>query len=104
MAHPSYDIDVARARIESVFRYLAELHRIRTPPAIDLERYDWVLRLDALTGHTTLQSRFPALAAAGDDAGDAASRSGFLVSVDRPAETECPPPSVLFQNWLEPGW
>lgn len=100
MAPPSYDIDVARARIERVFRYLAELHRIRTPPVLDLDRYDWILRLDALPRHATIQRGF---AIDGDGAGDAA-RSGLIVGVERPTETECPAPSVLFENWLEPGW
>src|SRR5689334_13199621 len=99
MAPPSYDIGVARARIERVFRYLAELQRIRTPPALDLDRYDWILRLDALPHHATVQRGF---AAPGGD-GDAA-RGGFIVRVERPTETECPAPSVLFENWLEPGW
>src|SRR4051812_9516382 len=102
MAPPSYDIDVARARIERVFRYLAELHRIRTPPVLDLDRYDWILRLDALPRHATIQRGF-ALDAS-DGASDAASRSGLVVGVERPTETECPAPSVLFENWLEPGW
>ena len=99
---PPYDIDVARARIERVFRYLAELHRIRTPPALDLDRYEWILRLDTLPRHATIQRGFAPLDAA--DAGDPASRSGFIVAIERPAETECPAPSVLFENWLEPGW
>ena len=104
MASPTYDIDVARARIERVFRYLAELHRIRTPPALDLDRYEWILRLDALPRHPTIQRGFAALDASGDGGGEPASRSGFIVSVERPTETECPAPSVLFENWLEPGW
>ncbi|TMQ05120.1 MAG: hypothetical protein E6J91_41380 [Deltaproteobacteria bacterium] len=103
MAALSYDIDVARARIERVFRYLAELHRIRTPPALDLDRYDWILRLDALPRHATVVRGFAAVD--GSEGGaEPASRSGFLISVDRPTETECPAPSVLFENWLEPGW
>jgi hypothetical protein len=102
MATPSYDIDVARARIERVFRYLAELHRIRTPPALDLDRYDWILRLDTLPRHATIQRGFAALDAS--DGGEPASRSGFIVAIERPTETECPAPSVLFENWLEPGW
>src|SRR3954470_11090769 len=101
MASSPYDIDVARARIESVFRYLAELHRIRTPPALDLDRYDWILRLDALPRHATVLRGFAA-PEGGDAGAEPASRSGFLVSVDRPTETECPAPSVLFENWLEP--
>ena len=104
MASPSYDIDVARARIERVFRYLAELHRIRTPPALDLDGYEWILRLDALPRHATIHRGFAALDASGDGGDEAASRSGFIVSVERPTETECPAPSVLFENWLEPGW
>ncbi|HEY0990190.1 MAG TPA: AAA domain-containing protein [Kofleriaceae bacterium] len=102
MAALSYDIDVARARIERVFRYLAELHRIRTPPALDLDRYDWILRLDALPRHATIQRGFAALDSTDGD--EPASRSGFIIGIDRPAETECPAPSVLFENWLEPGW
>src|SRR6185503_11250159 len=102
MAAPSYDIDVARARIERVFRYLAELHRIRTPPALDLDRYEWILRLDALPRHATIQRGFADPSSDGAD--EPASRSGFIVGIERPAETECPTPSVLFQNWLEPGW
>ncbi|HEX3761255.1 MAG TPA: AAA domain-containing protein [Kofleriaceae bacterium] len=102
MAAASYDTDVARARIERVFRYLAELQRIRTPPALDLDRYDWILRLDTLPRHTTIQRGFGAID--DDDARGEASRSGFLLGVERPTETECPPPSVLFENWLEPGW
>ncbi|HET7503846.1 MAG TPA: AAA domain-containing protein, partial [Kofleriaceae bacterium] len=104
MAALPYDIDDARARIERVFRYLAELHRIRTPPAVDLDRYEWMLRLDALPHHTTVQRGFAARDAAGDGADEAASRGGFLVGVERPTETEGPAPSVLFENWLEPGW
>lgn len=100
MAPPSYDIGMARARIERVFRYLAELHRIRTPPALDLDRYDWILRLDTLPHHATVQRGF---AAPGGDGGEPA-RGGFIMRVERPAETECPAPSVLFENWLEPGW
>jgi hypothetical protein len=103
MVAASYDAGIARARIERVFRYLAELQRIRTPPALDLDRYDWILRLDALPRHTTIQRGFGAVDAA-DDARGEASRAGFLLGVERPTETECPAPSVLFENWLEPGW
>lgn len=35
----------ARKRIASVFTYLQELHRVRTPPIVDVERYPWRLRL-----------------------------------------------------------
>ena len=28
----------------------------------------------------------------------------FLFKVGRPKETECPPPSVVIEQWLKPGW
>lgn len=103
---PSYDIDVARARIERVFRYLAELHRIRTPPVLDVASYEWSLSLDALPRHATIQRGFTALDPARDAGGSSidAARGGLIASVERPTETEGPAPSVLFENWLEPGW
>ena len=103
MAALPYDITVARARIERVFRYLQELHRVRTPPVLDIDRYEWILRLDTLPRHAAIQRGFVP-GSDGDDSGPAPDR-GFILAVDRPAtETECPPPSVLFENWLEPGW
>ena len=50
-----------------------------------------------------MQRGFGALDAA-DGANDSAGRGGLIFSIDRPTETECPAPSVLFENWLEPGW
>ena len=103
MAALPYDITVARARIERVFRYLQELHRVRTPPVLDIDRYEWILRLDTLPRHAAIQRGFVP-GSDGDESGPAPDR-GFILAVDRPAtETECPPPSVLFENWLEPGW
>jgi hypothetical protein len=82
-----------------VFRYLQELHRVRTPPVLDVGRYDWALRLDTLPRHAVVQRGF-ALGSETDDA-----NRGFILRVARPAtETECPRPSVLFENWLEAGW
>src|SRR5215475_10103295 len=99
MASAGYDIELARARIERVFRYLQELHRIRTPPVLDIDRYEWMLRLDTLPRHAAIRRGF-ALDADGSDAS-----RGILLGVDRPAtESECPTPSVLFERWLEPGW
>src|SRR5262245_57984320 len=90
-----YDMQIARARIERVFRYLQELHRVRTPPILDIERYEWSLRLDTLPRHAAIHRGF----ALEDDA------SRVVLSVERPAtESECPTPSVLFEGWLEPGW
>ena len=55
MADTRYDIDEARSRIGRVIRYLQELHRVKTPPTVDLEKYEWGLRLDALPDYDSIQ-------------------------------------------------
>ncbi|HEX6811959.1 MAG TPA: AAA domain-containing protein [Planctomycetota bacterium] len=94
----------ARARIAQVFRYLQELHRIKTPPVVQLDQREWSLRFDALpsTPHVKLGFQLEAggrlLADSGHDV------SGFVLKVARPAETECPEPSVILKNWLRPEY
>ena len=34
-----YDVDTAKQRIARVFRYLGEMHRVRTPPIVSLETF-----------------------------------------------------------------
>src|SRR6267142_1513292 len=79
LASLPYDMNVARARIERVFRYLQELHRIRTPPVLDVDRYEWILRLDTLPRHAVIQRGFDL----GADASGA--NRGFILSIERPA-------------------
>ncbi|MCA9794120.1 MAG: AAA family ATPase, partial [Candidatus Eremiobacteraeota bacterium] len=39
------DTNLARTRIQSLFRYLAELQKLKTPPKVQLKAYSWQLRL-----------------------------------------------------------
>jgi hypothetical protein len=99
---PTTEVDTtARARIAQVFRYLQELHRIKTPPIVQLDQREWVLRFDRLprTPHVELGFQFDGAGRMAADTGHDA--SGFVLRVERPTETECPEPSVILKNWLK---
>ena len=99
----SYDVDTAKQRIGQVFRYLAEMHRVRTPPVLRLEDRDWCLPLDGLPRSAYVQSDYN-LGRKGDPRAKADPRGGAILKVGRPRESECPEPSVVIKNWLKPGW
>ncbi|MEN8184753.1 MAG: AAA domain-containing protein, partial [Myxococcota bacterium] len=97
----SYDVAAARARIRQVFQYLREMHRVRTPPVVDLGDREWHLRLDSLPASPFIQRGFH-LGAEGECSGDG--YGDFILKVGRPQEPECPEPSVVIANWLKSGW
>ena len=99
----SYDDGIARQRIGHVFRYLAEMHRVRTPPTIRIEDRDWVLPLDELPRSTYVQSDY-SLGRPGDPAAEYEPNGSTILKVGRPRESECPEPSVVIKNWLKAGW
>ena len=104
MSEHRYDIEEARTRIGRVFRYLQELHRVKTPPTVDLDKYEWGLRLGTLPSYASVQ-RGPAFGNLRSlKEGGALTDGNFLFKVGRPKETECPPPSVVIEQWLKPGW
>jgi len=88
-------IEDARTKIARVFRYLLEMHRIKTPPVVHTDGYDWNLDLESVI-------HLPGVVR-GEVHTDS-SAEGILLRVGRPEETECPRPSVVFENWLKPGW
>ena len=99
-----YDIDEAKAKIERVFKYLEELHRVKTPPIVHMDDHPWRLDLDGLPrypsirrGRTFGNSGFLRETEKPLDA-------GYVIKVSRPREKECPRPSVVIENWLKPGW
>jgi very-short-patch-repair endonuclease len=92
-----YDADTARARIRQVFRYLQEMHRVRTPPVLSLEDREWGLRLDTLPAASQLRRGFELGSPGGFE-------SGFVLKVSRAEESEPPEPSVVIKNWLKAGW
>jgi len=104
MADIRYDIEEARTRIGRVIRYLQELHRVKTPPTVDLERYEWGLRLDALPNYDSIQRGRVFETIRTLDESVELHDGNFLFKVGRPKETECPPPSVVIDQWLKPGW
>ena len=92
----------ARRRIASVFTYLQELHRVRTPPIVDVERYPWRLRLaDVPIGPTIEWGQ--RLAGLGGRANRGASDE-FLLRVGRPDDVACPEPPPLVRERLVTGW
>ncbi|HWM89088.1 MAG TPA: AAA domain-containing protein [Kofleriaceae bacterium] len=91
---------MARKRIASVFTYLQELHRVRTPPIVQLERYPWRLRLADVPSGETIEwgARLAPLTGAWGASDE------FLLRVARPEEAPCPEPPGLIRERLATGW
>ncbi|HYU14981.1 MAG TPA: AAA domain-containing protein, partial [Candidatus Acidoferrum sp.] len=96
------NIAKARKRIASVFTYLQELHRVRTPPIVDLDRYPWRLRLADVPAGETVEWGVRLAEAAGRTVG--ATSDEFLLRVGRPDDVPCPEPPDLIRDRLATGW
>jgi len=79
-----------RDKIGQIFRFLQELHQVKSPPLVDMGLYEWKIRHEAVPRYASVQGR--------DES------SGFLLKVARPAESDCPKPSIAIEKWLKPGW
>ena len=79
-----------RDKIKRIFRFLQELHQVKSPPVVDLAVYEWTLSYDAVPGYASVVR------------GDV--DSGFILKVARPSESQCPRPSVAIEKWLKPDW
>jgi len=91
-----------QTKVQGIFRYLQELHRVRTPPIVRLEDRSWCLRLDELPESPQLVRGY---ARTGAPSSEKEMGPGeFVIRVGRPQETECPEPSVVIKNWLKKGW
>ncbi|MEE8556571.1 MAG: AAA domain-containing protein, partial [Myxococcota bacterium] len=98
----SYDPEEVQTRVQRIFRYLQELHRVRTPPAVQIRDRAWRLRLEELPESPHLTRGY---ARPGDPGSERGVGPGdFVIRVGRPKETECPEPSVVIKNWLKKGW
>ena len=42
----THDLQTAKERVERVFRYLMEMHQVRTPPVVRLDDREWILRIN----------------------------------------------------------
>ncbi|MHC4729350.1 MAG: AAA domain-containing protein, partial [Planctomycetota bacterium] len=97
----TYDLQDAKTKIKRVFRYLLELHRVKTPPTVHMNHYEWTLKLGTLPNHPTIQRG----AYWGSATGESTDlEQGEVLRVGRPKETDCPQPSVIIRNWMRPGW
>src|SRR2546426_6335819 len=79
-----------RDKIRRIFRFLQELHQVKSPPLIDTAQYEWKISYDAVPRFASVQR------------GDA--DSGFILKAARPAESHCPKPSIAIEKWLKSGW
>jgi hypothetical protein len=79
-----------RDKIRQIFRFLQELHQVKSPPLIDIAQYEWKIGYDAVPRYASVQR------------GDA--NSGFILKAARPAESHCPKPSIAIEKWLKSGW
>ncbi|MCI4429481.1 MAG: hypothetical protein JHC40_09980, partial [Burkholderiales bacterium] len=77
-------------KIRRIFRFLQELNQVRSPPLVDMARYDWMVSYEGVPRYPSVQR------------GDAT--SGFVIKVARPAESACPKPSIAIEKWLKDGW
>jgi len=93
----------ARKRIASVFTYLQELHRVRTPPIVHLDRYPWRLRLADIPAAETIDWGARLAPPDGARAGWGASDE-FLLRVGRPEDVPCPEPPDMIRERLATGW
>jgi very-short-patch-repair endonuclease/superfamily I DNA/RNA helicase len=100
----SSDLRTVRERVQRVFRYLQEMHRVRTPPVVQLDDREWRLELDDLPESPQLVRGFELDRDGQSESDDHPSGGEFVIKVGRPKETECPEPSVVIKNWLKPGW
>src|SRR5262249_4408133 len=79
-----------RDKIKRIFRFLQELHHVKSPPVVDLALYEWKPSDDAVPRCASVQR------------GDA--DSVFIIKLARPSESQCPRPSVAIEKWLKADW
>ncbi|MCH6569810.1 MAG: AAA family ATPase, partial [Acidobacteria bacterium] len=87
-----------------VLKFLQEFHRTKTPPVLNLDEHPWKLYFDQLPHYSLIQvgPHFEYLKQLFDEENFVA--GNFILKVGRPTESQCPPPSVVAENWLKAGW
>src|SRR5713226_2898831 len=97
-------IQDAKTKIRQVFRFLAELQKIRTPQARRLTEYDWHLLFADLPKDPSIEVGQVVTGAATLAETGARAVPGFILQVRRPKETACPPPPDILRDWVAAGW
>jgi hypothetical protein len=91
----SHDLRTARERVQRVFRYLQEMHCVRTPPVVQLDDREWRLKLEDLPESPHIRRGYePSVESPSSPESDPTG-GPFVIKVGRPKETECPEPSVV---------
>ena len=90
--------------IVRVLRFLQEFNRAKTPPIINLEEQAWIQHFDELPNHSLIQAgaHLKYLKKVFED--ESLVEGNFILKSGRPTESDCPPPSVVAENWLKQGW
>ena len=96
--------EMAIERIVRVLKFLQEFHRAKTPPILNLDEHGWKQYFDDLPHYSLIQVgvHFKYLRQLFEDGNLV--EGNFILKSGRPTESSCPPPSVVAENWLKPGW
>jgi very-short-patch-repair endonuclease/DNA polymerase III delta prime subunit len=87
--------DLARERLQRVFRFLQALDQHRNPVKRQVSENKWILKLQELPVHQAVSFFYPQLPG---------SETDIVFRVRRPILTNCPEPHSSLTEWLEPQW
>ena len=87
----------AHSRVHTLFTYLQELHRVRTPAISNVSQYQWHLPISEIPSGPTVRL-------GSQLTGTADEKMNFLIEVARPEEVSCPEPTKTLTQKLARGW
>ena len=87
-----------------VLKFLQEFDLAKTPPIINLAEQSWKQYFDELPNSSMIQvgAHFKYLKQIFENQNLV--EGNFILKSGRPTESDCPPPPVVAENWLKPGW
>jgi superfamily I DNA and/or RNA helicase/very-short-patch-repair endonuclease len=100
-----------RTKLIQIFRYLQALNHVRNPVQREIQDQPWVIWLNELPVHATVQVGASAKVSDNNEAADSTSTNedadtddSFILKVGRPKLTDPPDPPRELLPWLQPGW
>lgn len=87
-----------RERVRRLFEFLKRFDERRTPVRRNVDDASWKLAFSELPVHPTVNSMWGAAVSNTDEA------ERPVLSIQRAAVTECPPPPSALDGWLADGW
>jgi len=87
-----------------VLKFLQEFDLAKTPPILNLAEQSWKQYFDGLPDYSMIQfgAHFKYLNKLFENQNLV--QGNFILKSGRPTESVCPPPPVVVENWLKPGW